>query len=62
MENFAGALIDEFYNTDEDVLRDIELRNWAKGIHINGFPSYFGAEDGHGFPEKITGSFVGISD
>ena len=54
MEAFAGGLIDEFYNTDEEVLSDIELQSWAKDIHINGFPGYFGAEDGHGFPEKIS--------
>ena len=54
IETFAGGLIDEFYKIDEEVLIDTELQSWAKDIHINGFPGYFGAEDGHGFPVKIS--------
>ena len=54
MEAFIGELIDEFYKTDQEVQNDPELQSWANDIHTNGFPGYYGAKDGHDFPNKIT--------
>ena len=54
IKNFVGEIINEFYKTDKDVMEDKELQNWADDIHTNGFPGYFGAEVGHGFPKQIV--------
>ena len=54
IEKFATELINEFYKTDDEVKEDRELQSWAEDIHTNGFPGYFGAKDGHGFPQKIS--------
>ena len=54
MEKFASEMIHKFYQSDEDVKEDQELQSWAADIHTNAFPGYFGAEDGHGFPQKLS--------
>ena len=54
IKKFVEGIVDEFYSTDEDVQKDTEIQSWAEDVHKNGFPGYFGAEDGHGFPKKIT--------
>ena len=53
MESYVGDIVNNFYNDNADVKDDSELQKWANDIHTNGFPGYFGAEDGHGFPEQI---------
>ncbi len=54
LEGYAGDIINEFYQTDEDVVNDEELQAWAQDIHTNGFPGYHGAPVGHGFPDKMS--------
>lgn len=54
LKGFAGNVIASFYETDADVMNDTELQSWAEDIHTNGFPGYFGAQDGHGFPKRIS--------
>ena len=54
LESYASDIINEFYQTDEDVVNDEELQAWAQDIHTNGFPGYHGAPVGHGFPEKMS--------
>ena len=53
MENYVRDIVDDFYQDDEEVKSDSELQKWADDIHTNGFPGYYGAEDGHGFPNQI---------
>ena len=53
MEDYIRSVLNEFYSTDDSVKADTELQNWAKDIHVHGFPGYFGASDGHGFPKQI---------
>ncbi len=54
LENYAEDIINEFYQTDEDVASDDELQAWAKDIHTNGFPEFESAPAGHGFPDKMS--------
>ena len=54
IKKFVGTILDLYYKTDTEVENDSELQLWAEDIHTNGFPGYFGAEDGHGFPCKIN--------
>ena len=54
LEKYTTDVIDAFYECDDDVKNDIELKNWANEIHTIGFPGYFGGEGGHGFPQQIT--------
>ncbi len=60
LEKYTGDIIDQYYETDEDVANDEELQAWAHDLHTNGFPEFDGAEGikgvpvGHGFPDKIT--------
>lgn len=54
IEAFVSDVLDEFYKTDLEVINDSELQSWAKDIHTNGLPGYYGAEQGHGFPNKIS--------
>ena len=53
-ERYVSDIINEFYKTDKDVKGDKELQSWAKDVHTNGFPGYFGAKDGHDFPDSIS--------
>ena len=53
MESYVRLVVDDFYKDDTEVKGDSELQKWADDLHTNGFPGYFGAEDGHGFPEQI---------
>ena len=53
MESLSRNIIDDFYEDDAAVAGDDELQKWARDIHTYGFPGYFGAEDGHGFPKQI---------
>ena len=53
MESYIRPIVDQYYKDDAEVKGDSELQKWADDIHTNGFPGYFGAEDGHGFPEQI---------
>ena len=54
LESYASDIINEFYQTDEDVVKDEELQSWAEDIHTNGFPAYRDAPVGHGFPDKMS--------
>lgn len=54
IEEFVRGIIDIFYETDDDVKEDPELKSWAEDVHTNAFPGYFGAKEGHDFPEKIS--------
>ena len=47
-------IINEFYQSDDDIKQDEELQKWAYDIHTNGFPSSFGEPEGHGFPSSIS--------
>ena len=53
MESYVQLVVDDFYKDNAEVKDDSELQKWAQDIHTNGFPGYFGAEDGHGFPKQI---------
>ena len=53
LEEFIRSVLNEFYSNDDSVKADTELQNWAEDIHVNGFPGYFGASDGHSFPKQI---------
>jgi len=53
IEKYVSSIVDEFYSSDADINDDTELQDWAADIHTNGFPGYFGAPDGHGFPKEI---------
>ena len=53
MESYIRNVVDDFYRDNAAVKGDGELQKWAQDIHTNGFPGYFGAKDGHGFPEQI---------
>ena len=53
-KKFVEGIIDEFYSTDDDVMKDTEIQSWAEDVHTNGFPGRFGAKDGHGFPKEIA--------
>ena len=53
MGTFVRNVIDDFYQDDAAVAGDVELQHWAQDIHTRGFPGYYGAEDGHGFPKQI---------
>ena len=55
METLARNVVDDFYQDDAAVVGDMELQHWAEDIHTNGFPGYYGAEVGHGFPKQIDG-------
>ena len=55
MESYVRNVVDDFYRDNAAVKGDDELQKWAQDIHTYGFPGYFGAEDGHGFPEQIDG-------
>ena len=54
IKTLAREVVNEFYKTDVEVEEDDELRDWAKDIHNNGFPGYYGAEVGHDFPKQIN--------
>ena len=54
MEEFVRSVVKDFYKSDSDVKSDPELQDWAKDIYTNAFPSYDGAQQGHGFPSSIT--------
>ena len=55
MSKFVEGIVDEFYNTDEDVENDSEIQNWAKDVYTDAFPG-FGAKksSSHGFPQEIN--------
>ena len=53
MESYVRLVVGDFYKDDAEVRGDSELQKWADDLHTNGFPGYYGAEDGHGFPEQI---------
>ena len=53
MESYVRDIVNEFYKDNAAVKGDSELQKWAQDIYTNGFPGYFGAEDGHGFPKQI---------
>ena len=56
MSNFVEEIVDEFYNTDEDVENDPEIQNWAMDVYTNAFPGHLGANESgiHGFPQEIN--------
>ena len=54
LEEYAGGIINEFYQSDDDVKTDKELQHFAEDVHTNGFPGSDDVPDGHGFPRKIT--------
>ena len=54
LEEFVSDVVYKFYSSDSDVKDDLELNNFARDVHDNGFPGYFGAEQGHGFPNNIS--------
>ena len=58
IEDFVRDIMDLFYSSDEDVKSDAELQAWAKDIHTNAFPAYYGASAGHGFPKEIVSKDV----
>ena len=51
IKEFATNIIYEFYQTDEDVKNDEELKSWSEDFYANAFPS---SSDGCGFPQQIT--------
>ena len=53
IEEYTKEIIDLFYESDEDVKNDSEVKEWALEVHTNAFPGFNGAPQGHGFPEKI---------
>ena len=53
IESYVTEIIDIFYKSDADVKEDTEVQNWANDVHFNAFPGYYGASDGHGFPERM---------
>ncbi len=54
LEGYVDDIINEFYLTDDDVIKDKELQAWAEDIHTHGFPAYRDAPVGHGFPNKMS--------
>ena len=54
LEEYVTNVLGTFYEGDEDVESDEEIQAWAKDLHTNGFPGYFGGEQGHDFPENIA--------
>ena len=54
LEGYASDVINQYYETNNDVVNDEELQAWAQDIHTNGFPGFQGAPVGHGFPDKMT--------
>ena len=54
LEEYAGGIINEFYQSDDDVKGDIELQNWAEDTNFNGFPGSDDVPNGHGFPSSIS--------
>ncbi len=53
IKEFVTNVVKKFYSSDNDVKNDRELDSWAHDLYTNGFPGYFGAEQGHGFPDRI---------
>lgn len=53
MEACVTDIVDQFYESDDDVKSDSELQNWATDVHDIAFPAFEGAPAGHGFPDKI---------
>ena len=54
LEEYAGGIINEFYQSDNDVKADTELQNFAEDVHTNGFPGSNDVPNGHGFPSSIS--------
>ena len=54
LEKYVRRIVDLFYPTDDMVLGDKELQQWANDVHHNAFPGYQGAPNGHGFPDTIS--------
>ena len=54
IETFVKEFVAEFYDSNEKVSNDAELKNWAEEIHTFAFPGEFGAKQGHGFPQHIS--------
>ena len=53
METYTRGIVDLFYSSDNEILEDKEIQEWANDIHTHGFPAYGGVL-GHGFPKTIT--------
>lgn len=53
IRTLVREVVSEFYTSDKEVEEDVELQAWARDIHNNGFPGYYGAPVGHDFPDKI---------
>ena len=53
IESYVTEIIGIFYKSDDDVKKDTEVQSWANDVHFHAFPGYYGASDGHGFPEKM---------
>ena len=53
VEDFVTGVINIFYPSDQHVKSDTELQSWACELYTEGFPGYYGAEQGHGFPKII---------
>lgn len=54
IEDYVRDIVDEFYESDQKVETDDELKAWVTDIYTNAFPSHFGGTQGHDFPPKIT--------
>ena len=55
MSKFVEGIVDEFYNTDEDVKNDSEIQSWAKDVYADAFPGFGAKKSGsHGFPQEIN--------
>ena len=54
IEAYVSSIIHMFYADDTAVKDDQELQNFAKDLHLNGFPAYGGSSTGHDFPPCIV--------
>ena len=54
MKEYVTTVVNMFYASDDDVKSDTEIEAWAGDIYTNAFPGYFGAKQGHDFPDKIV--------
>lgn len=55
IESFVKSILIIHYKSDEDVVGDKEIQEWAADIHDNGFPAFGDTSAGRGFPKSIDG-------
>ncbi|XP_003383419.1 PREDICTED: arachidonate 5-lipoxygenase-like [Amphimedon queenslandica] len=53
IESFVTSIINIHYKSDEDVVGDKEIQEWAADMHDNGFPAFREVSAGRGFPKSI---------